>query len=159
MNSENSARPAGQAQTLRFQNVVNWIMTKVLRSPLAAGPGRALILLHVVGRKSGQRYDVPVAYATDGDDLVIGTPFAWARNLRTGEPIQVHYMGKQGSADVEVHTDFDNVASDYAILCRTNKNFASFNNIRRGADGTPDPTDLRAAWEQGARSIRLRIRE
>jgi hypothetical protein len=158
MNSEAAARPAGQARTLRFQNIVNWIMTKVLRSPLAAGPGRALILLHIVGRKSGKRYDVPVAYANDGDDLVIGTPFAWARNLRSGEPIQVHYMGTQRTADVEVRADLDSVVSDYAILCRANKNFASFNNIRRGADGAPDSADLQAAWEQGARSYRLRIR-
>ena len=158
MESERSPRAAGQAQTMKFQSAANWLMTRVLRGPMAAGPGRALILLHVVGRKTGKHYDVPVAYVRDGDDLVIGTPFAWARNLRTGDPIQVHYMGKLRTADVEVHTDLDNVASDYAILCRANKQFASFNNIRRDADGNSDTSDLQAAWEQGGRSYRLRIR-
>ena len=156
MNFGDSARPAGQAQTLRFQKILNAIMTKMLRTPL--GPGSALILLHVVGRKTGKRYDVPVAYVRDGDDLVIGTPFAWARNLRTGEPVQVHYRGKLRTADVEVHTDADAVQADYAILCRSNKNFANFNNIRRDADGNPESADLRSAWEHGGRSYRLRIR-
>lgn len=154
----NSERAAGQAQTLKFQNKVNWVIDKVLRSPLAAGPGRAMILLHVVGHKSGKRYDVPVTYVPDGDDLVIGTPFSWARNLRTGEPIQVHYMGKLRTADVVVHVDRDDVVSDYAILCRAKKTFAGFNNIGLDGEGNPEAADLVAAWEQGARSFRLRIR-
>src|SRR5689334_22357347 len=115
---------------MRFQSVVNKIMTAVLKSPLAVGPGQALILLHVVGRKTGKRYDVPVAYTRDGDALVIGTPFGWARNMRTGEPIEVHYLGKKRVADVEVHSDADNVMADYALRCRANKQFAKFNNIR-----------------------------
>jgi len=54
---------------------------------LSRAAGRRLITLYVVGRKSGKRYSVPVAYTRDGDTLVVGTPFAWARNLRTGEPV------------------------------------------------------------------------
>ncbi|WP_018159810.1 nitroreductase/quinone reductase family protein [Smaragdicoccus niigatensis] len=151
-------RPAGEARTMRYQSVVNKITTAILRSPLAKGPGQALVLLHVVGRKTGRHFDVPVAYARDGDALVVGTPFAWARNMRTGEPVEVHYMGKLRVADVEVRSDVDDTMADYAILCRVNKQFAKFNNIRRDAAGDTDPADLRAAWEQGGPAYRLTLR-
>ncbi|RMI31476.1 DUF385 domain-containing protein [Nocardia stercoris] len=143
---------------MRIQRAANWVVTRLLRSPLAGGPGRSLILLHVVGRKSGKKYDVPVAYVRDGDELVIGSPFGWMRNLRTGEPLAVHYLGRPHTADVVVHTAADAVAADYTVICRGNKQFASFNNIRLDATGNPDTGDLRAAWELGARSARLRIR-
>lgn len=160
-----SARPATaatpgtaepRAHTLRFQGLANRIVRGLLRTPLICrGIGRALVTVYVVGRKSGTRYIVPVAYTRQGDALLIGTPFGWARNLRTGTPVTIRLKGKRRQADVEVFTDEPRVVQSYATMAAHNRNFASFNKIGFAADGTPNPEDLHLAWAAGARAIRL----
>src|SRR4051794_40081319 len=74
-----------RASTLRFQGFTNRIIRTLLATPLLARAiGKKLVTLYVVGRKSGKRYTVPVAYTPDDHAMLIGTQFAWARNLRTG---------------------------------------------------------------------------
>jgi deazaflavin-dependent oxidoreductase (nitroreductase family) len=153
------ARPGGQAQTMRMQGVANWFVRGLLSTPgLSRAAGRRLITLYVVGRKSGKHYTVPVAYTRHGDVLLIGSPFGWGRNLRTGEPIEVRYQGRRRTADVEVRTDEAGVAEGYTVIVRANANFAKFNNIALGPDGTPDQGDLHRAWTNGARVFRLTLR-
>jgi len=149
----------GRAQTLAWQGLANAIVRGLLRVPLVSrGVGKRLITLYVVGRKSGKRYTVPVAYTRHEGALLIGTPFGWGRNLRTGVPVQVRYQGKLRSAEVLAHTDEESVVRDYAVMARDNHNFANFNKIRLDEHGDPDPGDLRLAWAAGARSFRLTLR-
>ena len=148
-----------RTQTLALQGVANWIVRGLLRTPLVSrGIGSRLITLYVVGRKSGKRYTVPVAYTRQEDVLLIGTPFGWARNLRTGEPVEVRFKGRRRSADVQVVTDEPAVIRDYAVIARDNRNFASFNKISLDGHGDPDPVDLHLAWAAGARVLRLTLR-
>jgi deazaflavin-dependent oxidoreductase (nitroreductase family) len=145
-----------RAQTLRFQGVVNAITRAVQRTPLLnKAVGRWLITVYVVGRKSGRRYAIPVAYTRYGDALLVGTPFGWGRNLRTGEPVEIRLKGKRRHADVQVFTDEPSVVEYYGRMARDNHNFANFNKIRIDAAGEPDPTDLQLAWAAGARAILL----
>ena len=149
----------GRARTLAWQGLANAIVRGLLRVPLVSrGVGKRLITLYVVGRKSGKRYTVPVAYTRHEGALLIGTPFGWGRNLRTGVPVQVRYQGKLRSAEVLAHTDEESVVRDYAVMARDNHNFANFNKIRLDEHGDPDPGDLRLAWAAGARSFRLTLR-
>ncbi len=151
---------APRAQTLELQSLVNRVMRGVLRTPLLCrAAGKRLIVLHVVGRKSGRRYVVPVAYVRDGGSLLVGTPFGWVRNLRTGEQITVRHKGKRRVADVQVFADEEDVVAKYASMARENHQFAKFNRIRIGADGAPDEADLRLAWVAGARAVRLTLRD
>jgi deazaflavin-dependent oxidoreductase (nitroreductase family) len=149
----------GRAQTLALQGVVNRIVRGLLRVPLLSRVvGKYLIVLYVVGRKSGKRYTVPVAYTHHEGALLIGTPFGWARNLRTGEPVEVRFKGRRRVADVRVLTDEDAVVRDYAVMARGNHNFARFNKIGFDEHGNPDPADLHLAWIAGARAYRLTLR-
>ncbi|GGN90736.1 hypothetical protein GCM10010112_76410 [Actinoplanes lobatus] len=149
---------AEQTQTLRFQGAVNLLVRGLLRLPLVSrGIGRRLITLYVVGRRSGKRYTVPVAYTWHGNEILIGTPFAWARNLRTGSPVDVRYLGRRRTADVRVETGESEVVAAYEVIARDNRNFAGFNNIGYAADGTPNAEDLHRCWTQGARVIYLSI--
>jgi deazaflavin-dependent oxidoreductase (nitroreductase family) len=149
---------APRASTMRFQGIANRIVRALLATPvLARAVGKRLVTIHVVGRKSGKRYDVPVAYTRDGDALLIGTGFTWARNLRSGEPVEVHYLGRRRRADVQVFTDEADVVRYYDIICRGNKQFASFNKVGLDAAGNPDPRDLHRAWEAGAQVLRLTV--
>lgn len=102
-----------------------------------------------------RRYTVPVAYTRHDGSLLIGTPFAWGRNLRTGELVDIRLQGKRRQADVRVLTDEAGVTGYYAVMARDNRNFAKFNKIGLDQAGNPDPADLRLAWAAGARAFRL----
>jgi hypothetical protein len=150
------ALPDRQAQTLTGQRMVNRIVRGLLRTPvLSQAIGSKLVTVYIVGRKSGRRYTIPVAYTRQKDDLLIGTPFGWGRNLRTGEPVAIRLKGRLRQADVTVLKDEPDVTGAYAVMCRDNRNFANFNKIGFDADGNPNPEDLHLAWMAGARAFRL----
>ncbi|GAA2059776.1 hypothetical protein GCM10009839_82810 [Catenulispora yoronensis] len=154
--TEAAGRPAGKAQTLRLQGLANAFTRTALSTPgVAKGIGRYLILLYVVGRKSGKKYTVPIAYIEHDGKVLVGTQFGWARNLATGQDLRVRYKGKVRTAEVEVVAGEQRTIDLYAALCRANHNFAKFHNIAIGADGEPDPANLREAYQQGAKAILL----
>jgi len=163
MNSEPSnpspdgqAMSAARAQTLVLQGLVNRIVRGLLRTPLLCRVvGNRLITVYVVGRKSGRHYAVPVAYTRHDGILLIGTSFAWGRNPRTGEPVDIRFKGKRRPADVEVLVDENGVAEHYTVMARDNHNFAKFNKIGLDQAGNPSLTDLHLAWDAGARGFRL----
>ena len=145
-----------RAQTLRFQGAANAVTQGLLRVPLLNRlVGRRLIVIDVVGRTSGKVYRVPVAYTRHEGALLVGTPFPWGRNLRTGEPVTVLLMGRRTLADVVVYTDETEVATAYETMARDNRQFAKFNKIGLDEHGVPDPDDIHLAWEGGARAFRL----
>ena len=145
-----------QARTLALQAQVNQLIRGLLRTPLVSRlVGRRLITVYVVGRKSGRRYAVPVAYTSHEGDLLVGTSFGWRRNLRTGEAVAIRLKGRRRFADVLVLADEQDVVDAYAVMARDNHNFAKFNKIRFDAGGEPVPADLHAAWAAGARAFRL----
>lgn len=148
--------PGQRAHTMPGQRLVNLLVRGLLRTPgMCRIAGSRLVTLYVVGRKSGRRYSVPVAYTLRDGDLLIGTSFGWGRNLRTGEPVAIRLKGKRRWADVRTFTTEPDVVSAYAQMARVNPAFAQFSNISVGADGEPDPRDLHLAWAGGARAIRL----
>ncbi len=122
---------------------------------LCRAAGSRLITLYVVGRKSGRHYTLPVAYTSHDGYLLIGTPFAWGRNLRTGEPVDIRLKGQRRLADVQAFTDEAGVTEHYAVMARGNRSFAKFNQIGLDQDGNPSPGDLHLAWAAGARAFRL----
>ena len=145
-----------RAQTMAAQSLVNRIIRGLLRTPLLSRlAGSRLITVYVVGRKSGRHYSVPVAYTRHEGDLLIGTPFGWGRNLRTGEPVAIRLKGRRRLADVQVMTEEQDVVDAYAVMARDNHNFAKFNSIGFDPDGNPVPADLHLAWAAGARAFRL----
>jgi deazaflavin-dependent oxidoreductase (nitroreductase family) len=147
---------APRARTLPVQGLANRIVRGLLRVPLVSRlAGSRLITVYVVGRKSGRHYSVPVAYTRHEGDLLVGTPFGWGRNLRTGEPVAIRLKGRRRLADVQVMTEEQDVVDAYAVMSRDNHSFAKFNSIGFDPDGNPVPADLRLAWAAGARAFRL----
>ena len=145
-----------RAQTLRFQGLANRIARGLLSTPLVnRAVGRWLVTVYFVGRKSGRRFSLPVSYMSYEGSLLIGTPFSWGRNLRTGVPVEVLLKGKRRPADVQAFTDEATVVDLFGKMAQDNRQFASFNKIGMDADGNPDPNDLHHAWAAGARAILL----
>jgi hypothetical protein len=145
-----------RAQTLALQGLANRLVRGLLRTPLLCRVvGSRLVTVYVVGRKSGRRYSVPVAYTGRDGVLLIGTPFAWGRNLRSGEPVDIRLKGTRQAADVQVFSDEAGVVEQYAVMARDNRNFAKFNKIGLDKAGNPSAADLHLAWAAGARAFRL----
>jgi hypothetical protein len=143
---------------MAIQKPMNVVIRTLLKTPgIANGVGKRLITLHVVGRKSGKHIDVPVAYTKHQDAILVGTPFAWGKNLRTGEPLNVTYKGKLRTADVYVAKDETDVVALLDVMCRDNHQFAKFNKVGFDAAGNPVPDDMRRAWEHGARVFKLTL--
>lgn len=141
---------------MAIQGLLNRVIRGLLCTPLISqGMGRRLVTLYVVGRKSGKRYSVPVAYTRHDGVLLVGSPFGWGRNLRTGEPVEIRLRGRRRPADVEVVDDEAGVVEQYGIIAQDNRAFARFNKIGYDEHGHPDPADLHAAWSNGARVYRL----
>lgn len=164
MTIEESHRPTGNHQAaggpekVALQRQINLIMRGLLRTPLVSrGIGRKLMTIYVVGRKSGRRYPVPVAYTRHDGKLLVGTSSTWSRNLRTGDQVEIRLHGKRCRADVEVLTRQVDVVELYTAIVRGNRNFAKFNKIAIDAAGEPDSDDLNQAWAAGARAIRLTV--
>src|SRR5664279_975693 len=83
--TDGQSSPSARTQTLAFQDLANLVVRGLLRTPLLCRiVGARLITIYVVGRKSGRHYAVPVAYTRHDGALLVGTPFGWGRNLRTG---------------------------------------------------------------------------
>lgn len=151
-----AGRPAGQAQKLPVQGLVNALTRAALSTPgVAKGIGRKLILLYVFGRNTGKRYSIPIAYMAYDGKVLLGTQFGWVRNLHTGDPIQVRYKGNLRSADVEVVEEPDRVAELYTLMCRDNHAFAKLHNIGFDAKGEPDADEVREAVRLGAKAVLL----
>lgn len=104
---------------------------------MCRGAGDRLITVYLVGRKSGRHYSVPVPYTRHEGILLIGTPFAWGRNLRTGEPVHIRFKGKRRPADVEAFTDEAGVVEHYAVMARDNHKFAHVQHNRPGRGRQP----------------------
>lgn len=147
-----------RAQTLAVQGLANRVIRGLLRTPLLCRlVGARLITIYLVGRKSGRHYAIPVAYTRHDGALLIGTPFRWGRNLRTGDAVDIRIKGKKRRAAVVVMTDEAEVVESYAKMARDNRPFAKFNKISFDQAGNADPTDLHLAWTAGARAFRLTL--
>ena len=96
-----------------------------------------------------------MAYTRHEGILLIGTPFGWGRNLRTGEPVEIRLKGRRRLADVQVLTAEPEVTGAYAVMCRDNHTFAKLNGIGFGSGGEPDLADIHQAWAAGARAFKL----
>jgi deazaflavin-dependent oxidoreductase (nitroreductase family) len=150
--SPSAATPIVRAQTLPLQRIVNSIVRGLLRAPLLSSLlGRRLTTIYVVGRRSGRHYAVPVAYTRHNESLLVGSQFAWIRNLSNDEPVHIRLSGKRRKADVQVLTEEAAVVDHLGLMAKDNHQFAKLNRIGFDGDGNPEIEDLRLAWAAGAR--------
>jgi hypothetical protein len=84
--------------------VSNPVMRGLLRSPVGGGPlRRQFMVLHIFGRKTGRRYDVPVVAHRLGGGLYALTDAPWRNNFRDGADGEVtldgHVTRMRGATD------------------------------------------------------------
>ena len=69
---------------------VNKMMTWLLHSPFHGLVSKSIMLLTVTGRKSGNKYTLPVSYVRDGDTILCSTERDkrnWWKNVRGGADV------------------------------------------------------------------------
>ncbi len=94
--------------------VVNPMVRLLLRSPVAGPLRKQLMVLRFTGRKTGHRYDVPVAAHQVGDELWSLTGAGWRHNFGGGADVEVTLDGRTTRMRGELVTNPDAVAHVYA---------------------------------------------
>lgn len=149
--------PAGRG-LLRMQRSADTVMRTLLRSPLHRLLSGKLLVITVIGRKTGHVYANPVGYAESGGTLLIGTAASWRRNLRPGEPVRITWRGRDRLADWEVISGEREIAEPYRVILAQNATHGRFAGIELDADGNINREQLRAALGRGTVVVRLRPR-
>ncbi len=86
----------------RLVGLVNPLVRGLLASPLHRAVDPALLTLHLTGRRTGHRYDIPVGYADVGGRLLVVTQHAWRANLRGGRDIEITHGGRRYAVHAEL---------------------------------------------------------
>ena len=142
--------------------VVNSVIRWALSSPRRASRvGEHLLLLHLSGRKTGRRIDVPVAYrdAPDGRLLVL-TSSLWRVNLRERPEVEVTLRGRRLPARAELVEDVDAVAQVYRALIAEQGHAKAGRRmgIRINVDRVPTHEELvEAARREGLSLVYLQV--
>jgi hypothetical protein len=141
--------------------MINPAVRLVLRSPLHELLDPAVVILHVTGRKTGRRYDIPVGYVLIDGRLTVITVAAWRVNLRGGADVEVTWRGHRR----RMHAVLDEEPAAVAVACQRVIDQLGWRQARRqlGISGPDDrpPTVLElkeAAAEYGWSIITLTAR-
>lgn len=83
----------------RFFTRLNPVVVWALRSPLHGLLSKGLMLITVVGRRSGRRYTIPVGYQRHGSTLTVLVSEAprkqWWRNYGTPTDVEIELAGRR----------------------------------------------------------------
>jgi deazaflavin-dependent oxidoreductase (nitroreductase family) len=152
----NRRLPGRQAQAVVFR-LVNVPMRIILGLPFPTPLGKRLMLVHHIGRTTGQHYRQPVSYVRDGDVLLTPGGGNWTRNLRRDEPVHIRLRGKNVAARPELIDDSAEVDRLLGVMAAANPALDRFVPIPKTPDGRLDPASLAAAIEHGFRIVKWRL--
>jgi hypothetical protein len=111
----------------RLITLVNPLIRGVLASPLHAAVDAGLLTLHLTGRRTGRRYDIPVSYVDLDGRLLVVTQHRWRANLRGGQDIEVTHRGQRRPA----HAEVDEEPASVAVALRLLTERAGWHLVRR----------------------------
>jgi hypothetical protein len=122
--------------------VGNPIVGTILRSPLHGMLSRHLLLLTVVGRRTGRRYTMPVSYVSQDEalDVLVASRQLkhWWRNLEGGAPVVLVLRGRFAWGRAEALTVERNARAFMFAL----RNYVAGNPAGARAVGIRDVEDL-----------------
>jgi hypothetical protein len=94
----------------------NPVVRALLHSPVHGALDNAMIELHVVGRRTARRYDIPVGYLDLDGDLVVVTQHRWRANLRGASEVEVTHDGRRQRMRVHLDEDPASAAATFQQL-------------------------------------------
>ncbi|HET6530353.1 MAG TPA: hypothetical protein VFH03_07000 [Actinoplanes sp.] len=102
----------------RLITLMNPLVRTLLRSPLHRAVDNTLLALHIVGRRTRRRYDIPVGFMDLGGGLVVVTQHRWRANLRGGADIEVTHAGSRRAMRAELDEEPASVAATLDTACQ-----------------------------------------
>jgi hypothetical protein len=94
----------------------NPLVRMLLDSPLHEVLDDSFLVLHLTGRKTGRRYDIPVGYVDMGGRLIVVTVARWRVNLRGGADVEVTLRGCPRRMHALLDEDPASVAVSYQAM-------------------------------------------
>jgi hypothetical protein len=88
----------------------------LLGSPLHRVLDDSILVLHLAGRKTGRRYDIPVGYVDMEGKLMVVTIARWRVNLRGGADVEVTLRGCLRPLHALLDEDPASVAVSYQAM-------------------------------------------
>lgn len=135
---------------------VNWLVKRLLRSPLHRFVSGNTMLLTFTGRKTGNRYVAVVRYIRRADLVICYTDSKWWINLRGGAPVQMLIAGHTLEGIATPVEDRATVAASLSEFLHATPGDAKYYGVRRGADGRPRSDDISRAAQYTA-MIEIRV--
>jgi deazaflavin-dependent oxidoreductase (nitroreductase family) len=128
---------------MNWQKLYNPIVIWILRSPLHSLMDKSTILITFTGRKSGNKYTVPVSYMRDGDKLLMISQrgHSWWKNLRGGAQVTLYMQGQNLKASGEVFTDVETVANKLLLFLQQFPRYQRLIHIKLAANGQPEDSE------------------
>jgi hypothetical protein len=94
----------------------NPLVRMLLGSPLHGVLDDSFLVLHLTGRKTGRRYDIPVGYIDMEGKLIVVTVARWRVNLRGGADVEVTLRGCLRPMHALLDEDPASVAVNYRAM-------------------------------------------
>jgi hypothetical protein len=94
----------------------NPLVRGFLGSPLHGVLDDSVLVLHLTGRKTGRRYDIPVGYVDMEGKLAVVTIARWRANLRGGADVEVTLRGRRRPMHALLDEDPASVAVSYQAM-------------------------------------------
>ena len=94
----------------------NPLVRMFLGSPLHRVIDDSFLVLHLTGRKTGRRYDIPVGYVDMEGRLIVVTVARWRVNLRGGADVEVTLRGRLRPMHALLEEDPASVAVSYQAM-------------------------------------------
>jgi len=133
-----------------FFVILNPTLSMLLRSPFHRLVSKSLMLITIVGRKTGKTYSIPVRYIRHGNTIrfFTGATNKWWRNMRGGADVTLLVEGKSaGYHAVAADSPPDQIREALVLLFKEFPQDAPYYEVRIDKSGQPLPEDLDRAAE------------
>jgi hypothetical protein len=144
-----------QRKRARRMGIINHFTRPLLSLPFSTPISKRLMLVEIIGRKSGRVYKQPVSYVRDGDTLLTPGGGNWKLNLREDKANRLHLNGKWVPALPELVRDPTTVTELLARMYAASPGSARWIPVLN-ADGSVDQDKLGPALAHGFLIVRWR---
>ena len=142
-----------QRKRARRMGIVNHFTRPLLSLPFSTPISKRLMLVELVGRKSGRVYKQPVSYVRDGDTLLTPGGGNWKLNLREDKVNRLHLNGTWVAALPELVRDPKTVTELLGRMHSANPGSARWIPVLN-SDGSVDQGKLSPALAHGFLIVR-----
>jgi deazaflavin-dependent oxidoreductase (nitroreductase family) len=129
-------------------------MKRLLRGPLHWPWSRWFAVVEWTGRRSGRRYNTPVAYLRRGEEVWVTTGDAWWRNLPSNPAMRVWLAGTPVEGTAALVTDAQESVQLHTTMFEARPLFARL----AGLPGRPAAHQIATAVNAGRVFVRIKLR-